>query len=117
MPGSPTQQRGGAAETRALEHLQACGLTPVARNVSAKVGEIDLVLRDGDEWVFVEVRSRRNGAYGGALASIGAAKQMRIRRAAQQYLLRRFGQQPWPACRFDVVVIEAGVLEWIRAAF
>ncbi len=108
MPGSPTQQRGGAAETRALEHLQACGLTPVARNVSAKVGEIDLVLRDGDEWVFVEVRSRRNGAYGGALASIGAAKQMRIRRAAQQYLLRRFGRRAGRPAVSTWCVIEAG---------
>ncbi len=57
------------------------------------------------------------------LASAAASKNDFItlnsafRSAAQQYLLRQFGQRPWPACRFDVVVIEAGVLEWIRAAF
>ena len=114
---SPTQQRGRLAEQRALGYLLEQGLFPVALNVGGKLGEIDLVLRDGDECVFVEVRSRRGLAYGGAAASVGAAKQVRVRRAAQQYLLRTYGQRAWPACRFDVVAIDAGRLSWIRGAF
>ncbi len=82
-----------------------------------RVGEIDLVMRDADEWVFVEVRSRRGAGFGGAAGSITATKQARLRRAAQTYLLQVFGQRAWPACRFDVVAIEGDRVEWIRAAF
>jgi putative endonuclease len=114
---SPTQDLGRSAEQRALDYLVEQGLEPVARNVGGKLGEIDLILRHGEEWVFVEVRSRRDNAYGGAAASIGIGKQARVRRAAQQYLLRMCGQRSWPACRFDVVAIDAGRLDWIRGAF
>ncbi len=72
---------------------------------------------DGAEWVFVEVRARGQARYGGAAASVGWRKQQRVARAAQLYLLRRFGQSPWPACRFDVVAFEADEPHWIRAAF
>jgi putative endonuclease len=117
MGATLAQGRGRAAEDAALAHLCEAGLVPVARNVGSKLGEVDLILRDGAELVFVEVRSRAGSAFGGAAASIGAAKQMRVRRAAQQYLLRTYGQRAWPACRFDVVAIEAGTLQWIRGAF
>lgn len=114
---SPRQQLGHAAELRALAHLQAHGLVPVAGNVGCKLGEIDLIMRDGRELVFVEVRSRSSMAFGGAAASVSAAKQLRVRRAAQQYLLRTWGQREWPACRFDVVALDAGHCEWIKGAF
>ncbi|MEO7151548.1 MAG: YraN family protein, partial [Burkholderiaceae bacterium] len=78
-------------------------------------GEIDLVMRERDgTLVFVEVRARSSSGHGGAAASIGAAKQRRIVYAAQHYL-RRFAT--WPACRFDVVVLDAGRIEWLRGAF
>lgn len=115
-PSHP-RQRGAVAEHRALDHLQQAGLRLVAANVAYKVGEIDLVMRDGGTWVFVEVRSRRSSLFGGAAASVDTRKQLRIRRAAQCLLLERFGKQPWPACRFDVVAIENGRLEWIKDAF
>jgi putative endonuclease len=89
----------------------------VAANVRYKVGEIDLVMRDADTLVFVEVRSRGSSGFGGAAASIDHRKQLRLSRAANRYLLERFGQQRWPACRFDVVAYEAGRANWIRGAF
>jgi putative endonuclease len=89
----------------------------VAANVRYKVGELDLVMRDGATLVFIEVRSRRSLGFGGAAGSIDHRKQLRLRRAANRYLLERFGQQSWPACRFDVVAFEAGTANWIRAAF
>ena len=78
-------------------------------------GEIDLVLWDRDgTLVFVEVRQRASRAYGGAAASIGADKQRRIVFAARHYLLRLASAPP---CRFDVISMEGGDIQWMRAAF
>jgi putative endonuclease len=116
MP-APRQRLGAEAEARAESHLADRGLSTIARNVRYRGGEIDLVMRDGSEWVFVEVRSRATSTFGGAAASIDARKRARIGLAARLFLAARFGQRPWPACRFDVVAIDAGRLQWIRAAF
>ena len=113
---SPTQRSGDAAEAIAFDYLLARGLRPVARNVSSKVGEIDLIMRDGDELVFVEVRARSRSDYGGAAASVGPVKQQRLRRAAQRWLLGRYGDR-WPACRFDVCALQGREIDWIRGAF
>ncbi len=113
-----TKQAGDAAEDLALRHLQAGGLRLLERNYRTPgrgVGEIDLILRDADgTLVFVEVRQRASASHGGAGASVGAVKQRRIVFAARHYLMRL--REP-PPCRFDVVTIEAGRLEWLRAAF
>ena len=113
-----TKQAGDAAEDRALAHLQAAGLQLLARNYRTPGrggGEIDLVMRDaGGTLVFVEVRQRGSRSHGGAAASIGAVKQRRIVFAARHYLMRL--AQP-PPCRFDVVSVEAGAVQWLRAAF
>lgn len=112
-----TRERGNAAEDRALAYLQAQGLQPVVRNYRTPGrggGEIDLVMRDRDgTLVFVEVRSRASTSFGGAGASIGAAKQQRIVFAARHYLLRLPSPPP---CRFDVVLVEESV-QWLQAAF
>ncbi len=119
---SPTQRLGAAAEDLALAYLRAQGLELLARNVASRVGEIDLLMRDGREWVFIEVRSRANPGFGGAAASVTAAKQRRIRLQAQLILQQQFGAGAWPACRFDVCALDGGTretqrVEWIRAAF
>jgi putative endonuclease len=114
---APTQQAGASAEARAEALLAARGLATVARNVRYRGGEIDLVMRDGDEWVFVEVRSRSRRTFGGAAASVDARKQARLALAANLFLLGRFGQRQWPPCRFDVVAFDGGHPEWIRGAF
>jgi putative endonuclease len=88
----------------------------LARNVGSRLGEIDLIMCDGDSLVFIEVRQRTRHAFGGAAASVTAAKQRRLQRQAQHYLLSRFGDR-WPPCRFDVIAIEADVIHWIRNAF
>ncbi len=115
-----TKARGDEAEALALAHLQARGLTLVERNYrvargpGARGGEIDLILRDRGTLVFVEVRARRDAAFGGAAASISAAKRQRIVKTAMHYLMR------WPTpppCRFDVVTVEGSRIEWLRGAF
>ncbi|MGC2960425.1 YraN family protein [Paraburkholderia graminis] len=110
---------GAAFETRAQEFLQRQRLRLVARNVSCRGGEIDLVMRERDgALVFVEVRARAQRKYGGAAASIGWQKRQRIVRAAQHYLATQVSQQgAQPACRFDVIAFEAGRLVWLRDAF
>ena len=116
-----TKAVGDAAEALALAHLQRQGLRLVERNYRvargpfARGGEIDLILRDRDgTLVFVEVRSRRSGTHGGAAASIGAAKQRSLVLAARHYLQ---GLPQTPPCRFDVVAIDNGCIEWLPGAF
>jgi putative endonuclease len=116
-----TKALGDAAEARALDHLSAAGLVLVRRNYrvargpSARGGEVDLVMRDPDGTiVFVEVRVRRDSRFGGAAASIGAAKRRRLIFAASHYLR---GLAAPPACRFDVVAVDGERIEWLRAAF
>jgi putative endonuclease len=114
------QARGQAAEDAALVFLQGKGLTLLGRNHRCRLGEIDLVMLDGESLVFVEVRARRGQSHGGALASVGAAKQRRIAAAARHYLMSHPREALRPA-RFDVVAISAAgsenPIQWIRAAF
>jgi len=114
------QARGRAAEEAALGFLQSRGLTLLARNHRCRLGEIDLVMRDGDSLVFVEVRAREGSSHGGAAASIGPAKQRRIAAAARHFLMTHPRAAELPA-RFDVVAIAgpdgARSPDWIRGAF
>lgn len=116
MKRSPAQRVGDAGEDQALAYLQAAGLVLVARQVTSRFGEIDLIMRDRDEWVFVEVRRRANSIFGGAAASITPAKQARLRRSALAWLQQTHGDRP-TACRFDVCAIDDELIEWIRNAF
>src|SRR5512134_897629 len=106
---------GQTAETRAAAFLQSHGLKLVARNWRCRFGEIDLVMQDGATLVFVEVRLRSRGDFGGAAASVTPAKQKRLLAAARQYLA---ALKTMPPCRFDVVALTASdAPEWIRNAF
>jgi putative endonuclease len=78
------------------------------------MGEIDLILEDRGTLVFVEVRLRNNGSFGGAAASITAHKQSKLIRTAQYYLQQLPAHPP---CRFDAVLLDGGKMEWIRDAF
>ena len=116
--GGTTKQVGDAAEDAALRYLQQANLHLLERNYRTPGrggGEIDLIMRAPDgTTVFVEVRQRRNTRHGGAGASVTGAKQRRIVLAARHYLMRL--REP-PPCRFDVVLLEPGGIEWLQAAF
>ena len=107
-------ETGKKAEDLAAEHLRSRGMTVIERNFRAKVGEIDLVVQDGEEMVFVEVRARASRDFGGAAASVDASKRRKVVRAARVWLAARGWDGP---CRFDVVAVEGGRLEHIPAAF
>jgi putative endonuclease len=107
---------GAAAEDLAAGFLVRHGLAILERNYRCRGGEIDLVAREGTTLVFVEVRYRRSGAFGGAAASVDVRKQARVLLAARHYLA---GRADVP-CRCDVVALDAldpGRIEWIRDAF
>jgi putative endonuclease len=103
----------------ACAHLCRHGLKLLTRNYHCRRGEIDLVMRDRQSLVFVEVRYRRQARFGSASESVNWHKQQRLIAAAEHYLLHESKKQP-PA-RFDVVAIsgdEPGLqLEWIPNAF
>lgn len=109
-------RRGVAAETLAASFLLAQGLVIAHRNYHCRFGEIDLIARDGNTLVFVEVRQRRSEHFGGAAESITAAKRARLLAAARHFLAR---QRNVPPCRFDAVLIRGQEqrIEWIRNAF
>jgi putative endonuclease len=106
---------GQSAEARAESFLRKQGLKLVARNWRCRFGEIDLVMRDGATLVFVEVRLRSRGDFGGAAASVTPSKQKKLLAAARQYLA---AQKTLPPCRFDVVALSGNAApEWIENAF
>lgn len=108
---------GAQAEQLAAQFLQQHGLKLLHRNYRCRHGEIDLIMRDGDVIIFVEVRLRSRDDFGGAAASIDAVKQKKILRTAQQYLS---SLSHTPPCRFDALLYHStkdGDVEWIKNAF
>jgi putative endonuclease len=118
--GDSRHSAGRWAEQAALEYLADCGLTCLARNHRSRFGEIDLVMRDGEVLVFVEVRFRRDDRFGGGVESVTRAKRRRLLAAARHYL-GQLRQARLPPCRFDVVSVSRPNyrphFEWIRDAF
>ena len=119
LPKVSAVERGAAWEEFALHHLQQQGLILLDRNYRCRMGELDLIMRDGNTVVFIEVRYRKSNAFGSAAESVGAHKQARLLKAASHYLQKNnFPDEP--ACRFDVVAIsgqKGESLEWIKDAF
>ena len=109
-----TSATGARAETLAARYLESQGLSIVARNVRSRFGEIDLVAKDRDTLVFVEVRLRSSQRFGGAAASITPAKLARLHAAALGYLATL---DRTPACRIDAILLQAldpsGIV-WLR---
>lgn len=114
------KQRGKDAENIAWHWLIKQGLKPVQRNYLCKVGEIDLILVHQDTLVFTEVRMRTHTLYGGAVQSVTTAKQRKIIKAAQHFLMTHQHYQNYP-CRFDVVAFESSGGDshpvWYKDAF
>ncbi len=106
---------GELYERKAEAMLEAAGLTLVERNWSCRMGEIDLIMRDGDTLVFVEVRKRDSTRFGGAGASISAHKQARLERAIGLYLSHL---PRTPVCRIDAVLFDGGGrASWLKNVF
>jgi putative endonuclease len=114
------RSRGAEGERAAVKFLERRGYRIVASNYRSKLGEIDLIADDKGTLVFIEVKYRASDAFGGPAEAITSAKQARLARLAQHYLVtRRLGNRP---CRFDAVLItgeDRGTqrIELVLAAF
>ncbi len=112
--------KGRKEEALAEKYLKKAGLKFVTRNFYSRYGEIDLIFKDKEQLVFVEVKARKIGAQVSALESITQAKLQKIRKTAQFYMIQ-FDEIP--SCRFDVIAINTGNdkrdshIEWIQNAF
>lgn len=105
---------GRAGEDLAVQLLEARGYRIVARNVRLPGGEIDVVARDGDTVVFVEVKARGSATFGSALAAVDARKRRTLRTLAAEWLQVA---APRARARFDVVTVEQGRAVLHRGAF
>ena len=109
---------GQQAEQAACDFLLARGLSLVTKNYRCRRGEIDLIMRDAQCLVFVEVRYRKNNHFGGALESITPKKQQKIRITALHYMQKLNSDSN---ARFDVIAITGSgrqqQFEWIQNAF
>ena len=105
---------GAWAETQACSYLVSLGFRVVARNVRMPGGEIDIVAQDGPTLVFIEVKRRRRGRFGTALAAVDARKRARLRALAAD-----FAQVVAPEARyrFDIVALDGNRLTLHRNAF
>jgi len=111
-------RQGELAEQWACDYLLQQGLLLIEKNYRCKRGEIDLVMQHQNSLVFVEVRYRKNQQFGGALESITAAKQHKLRLAAEHYLQFKAVKN---YSRFDVIAISGQPpqpqINWIQNAF
>lgn len=106
---------GTQKECLAAEYLQKQGMQILERNFRCRLGEIDVIARDGDTLVFTEVKYRKNDRYGSPLEAVNFRKQSTIRKVAEYYLL--CNPMDRMAVRFDVIGIQGDKLEHIRNAF
>jgi len=120
MDNPKTIQAGQLAEKEACEFLKKNGLQLCECNYRTNSGEIDLIMQDGEEIVFVEVRLRNNLYHGNALESVDQRKQQKIIKTAIQYL-SQMQLLDKVNCRFDVIGISylqaKATIEWIKDAF
>lgn len=120
MEKKTTRAIGKEIEDRVCNYLEKRGMKLIETNYQSHRGEIDLIMKDGEFIVFVEVRYRKRRDYGEAVATISRNKQQRIIRTAICYLQKEnlFDKAP---CRFDVVAVQSVEnklnIEWIKSAF
>ena len=110
---------GKTGEDLACRELEHRGYAIVARRYRCRLGELDIIARDGETVVFVEVKTRHDRAFGQAAEAVGFVKRRRMARLAMDYVLRHhLTNRP---CRFDVVAIhfdqDRPVIEVFRHAF
>lgn len=114
------QEIGKNAEQQALSFLQKQGMRLLEQNYTCYSGEIDLIMQDGEDIVFIEVRSRSRTDYGHAIETITPRKQQKIIRAATHFLQKK-GCLYKVSSRFDVITLQLvsnnWQLEWIKNAF
>ncbi len=115
-----TNRKGKRGEQLAVKYLQKKGLTLVGQNIRSPYGEVDALMRDKDEWVFVEVRYRNSQLYGGGLESVDQRKQQKLIKTAEHYMQTQYKTR-FDSCRFDIIELGGKLdepdINWIQDAF
>jgi putative endonuclease len=113
--------RGKVTEDFAEQYLIHQGLTPVAKNIHCRQGEIDIVMRDGDTYVFVEVKYRKNNTFGSAVEMVSVAKQNKIKHCVAFFFQQANLNEYNTPCRFDVIALDGNIthpqVTWLKNAF
>lgn len=107
---------GSLYEEKAASYLQSRGLQILEKNYRCKLGEIDLIAKDGNCIVFAEVKYRYNMKQGYAAEAVDRRKQMVLKKVAEFYLLAKIHSLDVP-CRFDVIGFDGEKIHWISNAF
>mgnify|MGYP004676593163 CR=1 FL=1 len=110
------RETGTHYEERAAAYLEQMGYEILLRNYRCKSGEIDLIARDGEYLVFVEVKYRKDNSSGYSLAAVNPAKQKTICKVARYFLTVEYHNVDIP-CRFDVAGIDGDEIHWVKNAF
>lgn len=119
-PFSNSRETGRHVEKLALRYLVRQGLKPVEQNITSRYGEIDILMRDQQEWVFVEVRFRRTRSYGGGLESVNRNKCRKLVKTAEYYM-QTHDKTHFDTCRFDIIEVTGDLSNpdfgWVKDAF
>ncbi len=105
---------GEQAETDAKDFLRKQGLNYVVQNYRVPLGEIDLIFKDGKQWVFVEVKYRSSKEHGCAAQYFTPAKRSKMTRAILCYLKEQNLNVHHTSLRIDVIAIDGETLNWLK---
>lgn len=111
-----TRKKGAEYEQVAARYLQGNGVRILERNYRNRRGEIDLIGKDGEYTVFIEVKYRKDQDKGSPAEAVNFAKQKTICKVADYYRMTH-GMGEFSAVRYDVIAIEGDVITWYKNAF
>ncbi|WP_026377491.1 YraN family protein [Aestuariibacter salexigens] len=114
MHGELSFSKGREGEHAARKYLEQQGLTFVAQNYHCRRGELDLVMRDGEQWVFVEVKFRKNTYFADPEASFHASKRRKMEAAIAMFMQVHELHPDYTACRIDMVAIRSDRIAWYQ---
>lgn len=106
---------GQDGEEKAAKYLLKQGVKILEKNYRCGYGEVDIIAKDRDTLVFVEVKTRKTSSYLSPLLAVNKRKQFQISKVALHYLLEKKIQEI--PCRFDVVAVVDKDIQWIKGAF
>jgi putative endonuclease len=116
-----TREAGNITETFAANYLVKQGLVLQDKNRHSRMGEIDIIMKDNETFVFIEVKYRSSDLFGGAISAISEQKQQKIRKTAAFYLQQCGLNEYNTSCRFDVVALQGNInnidITWLKNAF
>jgi putative endonuclease len=121
LKSASSTNKGQITEQFAERYLSARGLKLLDKNYHCRQGEIDLIMKDKNTYVFIEVKYRQSNYFGGAIAAVSANKQQKIKHCVTFYLQQAGLNEYNTPCRIDVVAVQGDInnpeVTWLANAF